>query len=143
MSTTHKGVANLRPWPKGVSGNPNGGSRLPKDLLKLRQIARSEVVRVISKCMVMTRDQLKTMSLSKDATIAEILIASIITHAIKNGCPIRTQFLLQYVVGKPKPVEFEDEGETVEPDAVDMLPSEIIIDVLRKHAAAVPGNDPT
>lgn len=98
-------------------------------------------MKVISKCMMMNREQLTAMATSPKATVAEILVASIITQAIKTGCPIRSQFLFNYVLGKPKPVDLDDhETGHDEGDIVDAIPSGIIIDILRAHAAGSGNN---
>lgn len=136
-------LANLKKFKPGQSGNPTGAGRWPKELQNLRSQSKQEVVRVVSRCMLMSKKQLKAMALNPDATVAEILVASIISKAIETGCPIRSQFLFNYVLGKPKPVDLdESDQEPVEQDVVDAIPSPIIIDILRAHAASA-GNGNT
>ena len=98
-------------WPKGVSGNPVGRPKLPAEVLELKETAKEEMLRVMAECLLMSRDELfkyldpKTLP---NESAAKLLAARVLIKAISDGCPIRAQFYMNYILGKPKP---HDEAE--------------------------------
>lgn len=41
-------IANLKPWPKGVSGNPHGPNALPAEIRAARRANRGNLIRLIT-----------------------------------------------------------------------------------------------
>lgn len=88
------------PFEKGVSGNPSGRPKTPRDVLEARQMTTVEFTRLMNKFTGMTRDELAEYSRNPKATTLELLVASIIVKAITNGDHMRAEFLLNRLVGK-------------------------------------------
>lgn len=134
------GTANLIPYGPGQSGNPNGRPVFSPEIRKLRDTARTEVIEALARCMVMDREQLQAASAERHATMAQLLVASVMTKAIKEGCPVRAQFMFNYIVGRPKQAQPHDVSDMeVEGDFTkdfDSIPSAKLIDILREHGTA-------
>lgn len=96
---------------KGQSANPSGRPGLPADVLKLQSEARTEVTRVINQALVMTPKELKALIERPEATMAQHLVGSVLSKAIKEGCYARAQFLLNYVLGRPRTFDVSDQSD--------------------------------
>lgn len=86
----------------------------------------------------MTREELKVRTTNPLATMAELLIGSIMIKAIETGDPVRSQVLLNYVVGRPEPYtppEHENEEDRAR-DILNSIPSSALVEVLRAQANA-------
>ena len=84
----------LKPFKPGQSGNPSGK---PRGLL-----TRSQVEALISKFSSLTRDQMQVVIQNPKSTMIEIMVASIMAKASKDGDYSRLQFLLERSIGKVK-----------------------------------------
>jgi Family of unknown function (DUF5681) len=128
----------LIPWKPGQSGNPGGRKKLRPELEQIAHQGRETAIESINKALLMTPDQLKHTLSNPNATMAEHLVASVLSKAIKEGCPIRAQFLMNYVLGKPAKHDpkkvFEENMErndgALNPDEI---PSSILIEVIQQH----------
>lgn len=78
----------------GKSGNPSGK---PKQLL-----TKDKVSSILGKFATMTRDQLQAVVSDSKSTMIEIMIASVMVRAAKDGDYARLDFLLSRSVGKVK-----------------------------------------
>jgi hypothetical protein len=76
----------------GVSGNPGGK---PAQLL-----TKDKVAGVLGKFSAMSREQLQEVIQNPRSTMLEIMIASVMAKAAKDGDPHRLDFLLQRSIGK-------------------------------------------
>lgn len=121
-------------WKPGQSGNPSGRQKLPDHVARLKDHSKLHVIEAMAKTMLMTREQLKAHTARPDATMAELLVGSLMIKAIETADPIRTQCLLNYVVGRPTPYEPAD-AQTIEAEAAQAVlrsvPSSAIIEALR------------
>ncbi len=81
------------PWKKGQSGNPSGK---PKQLL-----TRDKVYAIIGKFAYLTREQLQSLVQDAKTPMIEIMVASIMVKAAKDGDYARMSFLLDRTIGKP------------------------------------------
>ena len=101
-------------WLKGSSPNPAGRAPLPFDVQELKAQSRVEMLRAMSQVLLMSKEELfryQDPTRLPNESGAKILAARVLLGAISNGCPIRTQVFLNYILGKPKPYnEGEDEG---------------------------------
>lgn len=133
------GIDNLTPWPKGVSGNPKGRARVPEEIKMLKGEAKAEVVEAIHRSLLMTMAELTATLKSPDTSIAQQLVARIIIKALKDGCYQRAQFLLNYVIGRPKQFEDGDNSAPDSPSAGTVLsgvPTNVLIEFMQHYQKA-------
>jgi hypothetical protein len=90
-----KGNPDLKPrWTKGQSGNPSGR---PKG-----QLRRDQVEAVMGRFSAMTRAELQKIVQNEKSTMLEIMVASVMAKAAKDGDATRLQFLLDRTIGRVK-----------------------------------------
>lgn len=98
---------------KGVSGNPAGTRKLPLDLRKIAEMTADELKRIISKHFRMDKDELELVLNDPRSPTINLIIASTIARAIKEGDVYRAESLFQRSIGRvadaveiemPKPV---------------------------------------
>lgn len=94
------GIANLKPWPKGVSGNPQGTVKLPPELKAIRALTGHETARLIAKYARMPLDQIEITLKNPTTPALEAAICSIFNQAHKKGDWLRLAFLLDRALGK-------------------------------------------
>lgn len=85
---------NLKPFPKGTSGNPSGR---PKGAL-----TTPEVSALMGKFCRLSRDELTAVIQNQKSSMIEITVASILAKAAKDGDYSRLEFLLARSIGKVK-----------------------------------------
>lgn len=127
-------LANLKSWQKGESGNPRGGMSVRAEIKALQTEAKVEVMEVISKTLLMTPAQLKASLEDPSVTMAQHLVASVLSKAIKQGCPMRAQFLMNYVLGRPKtfdPLEDHDPDQPTAGKVLKGVPSSILLEMVK------------
>lgn len=89
-----------RPFPKGVSGNPSGRTKLPAELKKIKPFTTEEVERLIAKYLRMTTAQLNEVVHDKKSPAIAVLFGSIIIHCAKSGDYSKLDFLLNRTIGR-------------------------------------------
>lgn len=99
-------------WQKGTSGNPSGRPKLPDTTQRLREQGKIDAIEALAKVMTMTMTELSRLPKDPNASAAMLLAGSVMHKAIKTGCPIRANFIFQYMVGKP---------ETNQPESPDQV----------------------
>jgi len=110
----------LKPYPKGVSGNPKGK---PKALL-----TKDTVERIHQQMAQKTRAQLQAVIDNKDSTMLEITVASILIKAAQQGDANRLEQVLERAVGKVVTVtESKHEVETTNKEIVEGVPTEHLL----------------
>jgi hypothetical protein len=116
----------LKPFQKGQSGNPSGR---PKALL-----TRTDVERVFQLFSGKNREQLQEVINDQKATMLEIMIASVMVKAAKDGDAARLQFLLDRAVGKvPFVSETEDERSAREDqERISKMSNDELIEMVRE-----------
>lgn len=89
-------------WPKGQSGNPSGRPRLPDTTARLKEQGKIAAIEALAKVLAMTQAELSRLPKDPSTPAALLLAASVMHKAIKTGCPVRANFIYQYLVGKPE-----------------------------------------
>jgi hypothetical protein len=126
---------------KGTSGNPAGRRKMPYELKELQSVCKLEVIDAINTTLLMTREEIKKISADTGSTMAQLVVASIVQKAIQEGCFMRAQFLMNYVLGRPKTFELDqadDEAPSVQ-KVLKGVPSSILLEMVKsgRNSAAV------
>lgn len=121
-----KEYPNLKPWPKGVSGNPGGLSGLPDELRGIKSLSQHEVTKIVSKMARMTSAELQTAAINPDTPMLEVAIASVFAQSAKNGDYARLSFLLDRAIGKVPTIELTGEEEIARRELQEMSDHELI-----------------
>ncbi len=95
-------IPNSKPFPKGVSGNPNGRPKKFTSTLKSMGYKNSEVADSIQSMLAMTLDELKDIYQNSESTVLEKTVAGAIKKSIEKGDLHSIEILLSRVFGKPK-----------------------------------------
>lgn len=95
-------IPNSRPFPKGVSGNPNGRPKKFTSTLKSMGYKNSEVADSIQSMLAMTLEELKDIYQNSESTVLEKTVAGAIKKSIEKGDLHSIEILLSRVFGKPK-----------------------------------------
>lgn len=102
----------LKPFPKGVSGNPAGRKPFPEDLKKVTRINADEFKRRASKYLRMTVGQLDEIEADSNTEAIDLIIVSIIKKAGRSGDWMRMNFLLDRLIGKVSEKATDSEGSS-------------------------------
>ncbi len=94
MANKRPNTKNLKPFPKGTSGNPSGK---PKNLL-----TKDKVDSIIARFSFMNRQELQGVVQNEKTPMIEIMIASVMVKAAKDGDYSRLEAILNRSVGKVK-----------------------------------------
>jgi hypothetical protein len=109
-------------WKKGQSGNISGR---PKGIL-----TQDEVKAILGRFSRLTIGELETVMADKKTTALEMMVASVIMRAMKDGDCNRLEFLLQRSYGKVANVNENINHDYKE--EFDQIPRENILELLRK-----------
>jgi hypothetical protein len=105
-------VSNLKPgWPKGVSGNPGGKPKLPKELKAIPGITSTEISRIISKYARMSVTELKAIVSDESYPSFESAVCAVLLRCIQYGDFLRLNFLCEKAAGKDSPIDFSTDDD--------------------------------
>jgi hypothetical protein len=88
----------LKPFPKGVSGNPDGRPKDPAELKALKKLTKGQLELLVYKILNSTPEELKGFN----KTVIELWLSSGAAKAIQAGDYNRLMQLLDRVHGKVK-----------------------------------------
>jgi len=93
---------NLKPWPKGTSGNPNGRPKKLTSRLTSDGYTKGEIDDTINNVLAMNEAQLLLLLSDPDLTTLERIIVKAVQRSIKYGSLHNLDTLLTRVYGLPK-----------------------------------------
>lgn len=99
-----KEVGKATQFQKGVSYGPKR-PKLSGHLKELRGEAKNYALETIIKTMMMSESELDKIMRGTEVSNTQRLVASLLEKAIEQGCFMRAQFLFNYILGKPTPME--------------------------------------
>ncbi len=111
--THQNSLKNLKPYPKGVSGNAGrtGISRLPEELRGIRSLSHLEVVKLISKWARMTEVEMDAALADPNTIMLELCFGSMFKKSKEHGDFTRIAFLLDRSIGKAREAIDDDETD--------------------------------
>lgn len=112
---------NLKSWKPGQSGNPSGR---PKG-----KLTRDEVEAIMARFTRLSREELQIVVQNPKSTMLEIMVASVMAKAAKDGDCARLNFLLDRSIGKVKDIQ-EVHQHNYDED-LDKEPKENVLELLR------------
>lgn len=131
-------------WKPGEAppGRPKRtGPTLPLDVRRMKDLAKAEVIKAISEALMMTKDDMRdVMNNNPDASMAQLMVGAVILQCIKEGDVQRFSTLINYVLGRPKPLgsswhDSLDEDSEAEADAkraLSLVPSSALLEIMRR-----------
>lgn len=88
---------------EGKSGNPGGRPKTSDKVKRVKELAREEALMAMSACLLTDAEGLQRIDENPKSTNAMRIMASLMRKTIEYGCPVRSQFIFNYIVGKPEP----------------------------------------
>lgn len=110
---------------KGKSGNPGGTNGVPEDLQLGRRLTRQHVESLLSHYLTIPLDKLRELGTQKDLRAIDAMIVQIAIKAIVNGDTLRSNFLLDRLIGKAREEMIVHNLDYVE--ALKVIPREELI----------------
>jgi len=93
----HRG---LKPFPKGVSGNPGGKPRIPEELRGIKLLPKHVAAILWSKWLSMDAEELKSQAQNWQLSALELAMCRAILSDITNGEMKNIEIGLSRIVGK-------------------------------------------
>jgi hypothetical protein len=121
-----KTIENLKPFPKGVSGNPGGRPKNPEWLKHVQSLPKFTAAKLWSKWLSMTAEDLDKFKNDKTLSSLELGICRAIIRDLESGTLTNIEIGLTRIVGKL--------GDAPPSDEADDL-SKLSQDELRKRVA--------
>lgn len=84
----------------------------------------------------MKRDEIGIMMANPESTMVQLLTGSVIAKALKEGDMNRMVMLLNYVMGRPKPIgpgDLPDETGTGATNMLSGIPSSVLLDAMKRQ----------
>lgn len=88
---------------KGKSGNPAGRPKTSDAVKRVKELAKDEAVMALSACLIADQEGLERIESNPKSSNAMRMMAALMRKTIEYGCPVRSQFIFNYIVGKPEP----------------------------------------
>lgn len=98
----NKGHANIRPFAKGVSGNPLGGKLHDPEIKAIKKLTKEELKEMGSLVLKNNLDALREIKDDPKASVLKVLVASVCIKAIAKGDMHSLDVLLNRLIGKVK-----------------------------------------
>lgn len=122
MAVNPKSLENLRKFPKGTSGNPEGGRKSNKGLVKLRKATREDIEAIGYLLRNKTPTEIMEMLKKGDQSLLTSIPLSVAIQAFRKGDAGAMEKLFNEIVGKAKerieisgvdggPIRFQDMSE--------------------------------
>lgn len=116
MAGSKGALGNLKPWPKGVSGNPSGiGPRLPPEVRAERKKNQAALIMLVSRLFSLNPHTAKTNSARHDITQLETTVQGMIDKA-KEGDTNAFKYLIELICGKIPETDPDSIAEQMTPE---------------------------
>jgi hypothetical protein len=93
---------NLKPFPKGVSGNPLGAKLRNPELMAIRRLTSVEVAEIGTLMLEGNIEKLQALATDKEASVLKVWIAALIVKSMNKGDSTTFNAIMDRIVGKPK-----------------------------------------
>ncbi len=124
--------SNLKPWPKGVSGNPGGKAKIPEHLRGILSLTQLEVTKLISKYARMSFSEVLSTLEAGKVSVLELAFCSIFKESIEKGDFQRVAFLLERSIGKV-PMIMDDQEDDEERKALAAIPLKELLNRIQQN----------
>lgn len=109
------GITNLKPWAKGVSGNPGGHPRLPTEIRIARKKNQAGLIKLVMSHFAMTDVQVIQKNEDTRTSQLEFAVQGVIEKA-KGGDVNAFKFLIELMCGKIPEYDQESQAEEMSPE---------------------------
>lgn len=100
-----------RPFPPGVSGNPNGKLPMPAEVKEAKVFTASEIACGFAVVCSLTMTEIDALLERSDAKAIDQALARIMKNAVERGDPYHLDFFLKWMIGKPMNYSDDDTEE--------------------------------
>lgn len=108
----HKGTENLKPYPKGKSGNPMGRPVEPPELKLMKRLTRQELVEVGELVIMGNVATLKKLRTDDRCTVLKGMFISVCLKILRDGDMEKFDKLISRFIGKVKDeIDLNHSGE--------------------------------
>lgn len=117
----------LRPWPKGVSGNPSGNApRLPPEIRAERKKNQAALIKLIILYFSMTEEQAKQRTSGNEANQLEEAVQGMINKA-KEGDTNAFKYLTELICGKIPETDAETGPERTPQETLEAMEKAVLV----------------
>ena len=95
-------LAGLRPFKKGVSGNPAGGKKHNPELKAIKNLTQKELIDVSNMVLKGTMEELLDIREDSESTVLQRMLAAVAVRVMKKGDMHAMDILLNRMIGKVK-----------------------------------------
>lgn len=121
---TAKQMANLKPFKKGQSGNPEGGRAHDPVAKAIRKLTSAQLEHVISLLSNKTLAEIKQIAEAKTTDALTVWIAAIIVNGVKKGDVFSMDKLMERILGKVK-----QDFRVGDPNGQAIVPNTVIVNI--------------
>lgn len=107
-------ISGLKPWPKGVSGNPHGTAKLPAEIRDARRKNQRALIELVMTCFARTNEEMTARL--EDSTLNQLERAVIGLMAEARTRVDAFKYLTELVCGKIPESDPETAAEQMTPE---------------------------
>lgn len=125
-----------KPFPKGVSSNPSGRPAMPEAIKKLQKNSRIIIMEAMCNMILQPVSEVEKIAANKESASMIALLSAVMSKGIAQGCNVRAQFFMNYMIGKP--LDFDpkilDEEESIVEGVIKEMPSTVLTKALKEYS---------
>jgi len=114
-------------------GHHIGRPKMPEEIKELAKFSRTEISAAFAKFLSLNIHELEKILTDKSLTVIDHWVGRIALMGIKNGDPIRLQWLLTVVFGKVINEQPKLLNDVDDPELLREIPSDVIRDLIRNR----------